>query len=399
MITSFPSTIGADNPASPAPLIQAPTGFSTVPPSTPTTPLDFTSTAFATHLGLGVPTAPGPHSGSLFTTTIVYTSGGSVYTTVSTGVLGTGRPVPHDFAHNVGAIIGVALGSLIALILIVPRPVLRFLLYGAARGLRRPPGAWRSPIDGDSVYSLVSDSGEDHGDTSLLEAESGMREARASQSYWGSAPFSDSDAADISSAYVAQTPDLISMHHDAIWLPTPPSSLSIPALLAADGARPADPRTLSPQPATPRSSLLNPPLAPSSSTVALPPPATPQPEWPGLRSSIAHSQSLALGAEPRPSAADPTTGTPIADPRPSPAPSVEPSAAHGQGLLRPSLTVLQSHSSRTLDDHVDYSRLIGAQRAGTGDTFDTASSRVDSVADLIMMLDTGDRGPLNPSTV
>ncbi|KAJ7030478.1 hypothetical protein C8F04DRAFT_1397773 [Mycena alexandri] len=251
-----------------------------------------------------------------------------------------------------------------------PRAHREFMLYGAARGLRRPPGAWRSPIDGDSVYSLVSDSGEDHGDTSLLEAESGMREARASQSYWGSAPFSD--AADISSAYVAQTPDLISMHHDAIWLPTPPSSLSIPALLNADGARPADPRTLSPQPATPRSSLLNPPLAPSSSTVALPAPPTPQPEWPGLRSSIAQSHSL--GAEPLASAADHEPTTPTVDPLPSPE---EPSAA--PGLLRPSLTVLQ-HSSRTLDDHVDYSRLIGAQRAGTGDTFDTASSRVDSVA-------------------
>jgi hypothetical protein len=293
----------------------------------------------------------------LFTTTIVYTSGGSVYTTVSTGVLGTGRPVPHDFAHNVGAIIGVAIGGAVALILIVlavfcacqrfrPRAHREFMLYGAAKGLRRPRGAWRSPIDGDSVYSLVSESVDDHGDTSLLEAESGMREARASQGYWGSAP-PFLDAADISSSHTpdsfTQTPDLISMQ-DAIWVPTPPSSLSIPALLAADGGRPSDLSIPS------RSSLLNPPLAPSSSTVALPSPTTPQPEWPGLRGSIT--------AEPLPSAAEPTT--PVADPLPSPATTEEPHVA--EGLLRPSLTVLQSHSSRTFDDHVDYSRLIGAVR-------------------------------------
>ncbi|KAJ7348557.1 hypothetical protein DFH08DRAFT_1000490 [Mycena albidolilacea] len=377
MITSFPSTTGVDNLASPAPPIQAPTGFSTVPlPSTPTTSLDFASTSLLTHLGLGVATAPGSLSGSLFTTTMVYTSDGHVYTTVSTGVLGTGRPVPHDFAHNVGAIIGVAIGGVVALILIVlaafcacqrfrPRAHREFMLYGAAKGLRHPRGAWRSPIDGDSVYSLVSESVDDHGDTSLLEAESGMREVRASQNYWGSAP-PFLDAADISSSHApdsfTQTPDLISMQ-DAIWVPTPPSSLSIPALLAADGGRPSDLSIPS------RSSLLNPPLAPSMSTVALPSPTTPQPEWPGLRGSI--TQSLPLVAEPLPSAAEPTT--PLADPLPSPATTEEPHVA--EGLLRPSLTVLQSHSSRTFDDHVDYSRLIGAQRTGSGNTFDTTSSK------------------------
>jgi hypothetical protein len=194
----------------------------------------------------------------------------------------------------------------------------------------------------------VSDGVDEHGDTDtcLLQAESGMREVRASQGYWGSAPpFPFLDAADISSAgsytpdSYAQTPDpdLIALH-DAIWLPTPPSSLSIPAVLAG---RASDLST----PPTPRSSLLNPPLAlSSSSTVALPYPTTP-------RSAM---QSLPMVAEPLPSVAEPTTGTPIADALPSP------ESTPTEGLLRPSLSALQSHSSRTLKDHVDYSRFIGA---------------------------------------
>jgi hypothetical protein len=276
-------------------------------------------------------------------------------------VVGTGRPwpAPHGFPHNVGAIIGIALGGVVALILIVvavfcacerfkPRTHREFMLRGTAKGLRRPPGPWRSPIDGESVYSLVSDGVDEHGDTdtSLLQAEGGMREVRASQGYWGSAPpFPFLDAADISSAgsYTPDSyaqmpdPDLIALH-DAIWLPTPPSSLSIPAVLAGRASELSTPPT-------PRSSLLNPPLAlSSSSTVALPYPATP-------RSAM---QSLPMVAEPLPSVAqpEPTTGTPIADALPSPAPT--------EGLLRPSLSALQSHSSRTLKDHVDYSRFIGA---------------------------------------
>ncbi|KAJ7863546.1 hypothetical protein B0H13DRAFT_2671415 [Mycena leptocephala] len=383
-VLSFPSITGADNLASPAPPNQAPTAFITVPPSTPTTPLDFTPTALLTHLG--VVTAPGPLSGSLFTTTIVYTSGGSVFTTVSTGVFGTGRPwpAPHNFAHNIGAIIGIALGGGVAVILIVvavfcacerfkPRTHREFMLRGTAKGLRRPPGPWRSPIDGDSVYSLVSDGVDEHGDadTSLLQAESGMREVR----HWGSAPpFPFLDAADIASAdsYTPDSfaqmpdPDLILLH-DAIWLPTPPSSLSlsIPALLA--GRASSDLST--PPMATPRSSLLNPP----SSTVALTSPSTP-------RSAM---QSLPQVAEPLPSVAEPIPGTPIADALPSPEPTPT------EGLLRPSLTALQSHSSRTLEDHVDYSRFIGAgagavrQRTGSGNTFDTASSKADSVASSV----------------
>jgi hypothetical protein len=271
-------------------------------------------------------------------------------------VVGTGRPwpAPHNFAHNVGAIIGIALGGVVAVILIVvavfcacerfkPRTHREFMLRSTAKGLRRPPGPWRSPIDGESVYSLVSDGVDEHGDTdtSLLQADGGMREVR----HWGSAPpFPFLDAADISSAgsytpdSYAQTPDpdLIALH-DAIWMPTPPSSLSlsIPAVLATA------------TPPTPRSSLLNPPLAlSSSSTVALPYPATP-------RSAM---QSLPMVAEPLPSVAEPTPGTPTPiadhDALPSPAPT--------EGLLRPSLSALQSHSSRTLKDHVDYSRFIGA---------------------------------------
>ncbi|KAJ6577909.1 hypothetical protein B0H19DRAFT_1062474 [Mycena capillaripes] len=392
MITSFPSITGTNSLATPAPPIQAPTGFSTFPPSTPTTSLDFSSTSYVTHQGIA--TAPGSLFSSLFTTTIVFTSGGNVFTTVSTGVLGTGRPAPHDFAHNVGAIIGVAVSCVVALILIVfavfcacqrfrPRVHREFVLRGADKGLRHPPGVWRSPIGGDSVYSLVSDGVHDHGDTSILHAESSTCEVhsspRTSQSHWGSAP-PFLDAADISSSgsfsyapdSFAHKPDLISLQ-DAIWLPTPPPSLSIPALLATDSGRSSDSSTPSPQPPTPRSSLLNPPLV-LSSTVALPSPTAPQPEWPGLRRSI--TQSLPLAAETLPSVAKPTT--PVADSLPSAATTEEPGMA--EGLLRPNLTLLQSYSSRTFDDHVDYSRLIGVQRTGSRNTFDTASFKADSVA-------------------
>ncbi|KAJ7209178.1 hypothetical protein GGX14DRAFT_566356 [Mycena pura] len=369
-VFSFPSITLEDNFASPAAPIQAPTELPL--PPTPTTVLDVTSTAVSTYIGVAAVAGSPSGAGSLFTTTRVYTSHGSVYTSVSTGVLGTGRPVPHDFAHNAGAIVGVALGGVVLLILVVlgvfcarhrfrsraRREFLRFGAGAARAAPRRGRGASRAPIDGDSVYSLVSDGGDDHGDASrsLLHAESGMRETRTSQGPWGSAqPFRD-----------AETPDLLSMH-DVIWTPTPPSSLSIPALLpvADDGPRRASDLSM-----PSRSSLLNPPLVPSPSTVTVAlPAAPPQPEWPGLRSAITHSVLVPLppgaGTEPTPSitASDP-------DPPPSPAPT--------EGLLRPSLTVLQSHSSRTFDDHVDYSRLIGAQRTGSGKTVDTASSKAGS---------------------
>ncbi|KAJ7866821.1 hypothetical protein B0H14DRAFT_2732331 [Mycena olivaceomarginata] len=298
-------------------------GFSTVLlPSTPTTSLDFTSTALGTHMGVvAVPGPPPAHCSPRQSCTHRAAASTPPCPQACSGRAARCHTTLRTTSARSSA---VAIGGAVALILVVlavfcacqrfrPRAHREFML--------RPRGAWRSPIDGDSVYSLVSESVDDHGDT-------GMREARASQGYWGSAP-PFLDAADISSSH---TPD------------------SIPS----------------------RSSLLNPPLAPSSSTVALPSPTTPQPEWPGLRGSI--TQSLPLAAEPLPSAAESTTA--VADPLPSPATTEEPHVA--EGLLRPSLTVLQSHSSRTFDDHVDYSRLIGAQRAGSGNTFDTASSKTGS---------------------
>ncbi|KAJ7699723.1 hypothetical protein B0H16DRAFT_1903146 [Mycena metata] len=367
-VLSSPSITGPNTSASPASPLQAPTGFSTPPPTPPTPSPDFDSTftspALLTHLG--VATFPAPSgSPSLFTTTLIYTSHGSLFTTVSTGVLptstttGTGRPfpAPHSLAHNPAALIALALGCVAALILIVlgvfcacarwrPRRAHReFMLRGAARGLRRPAGAWRSPVEGESVYSLVLDNGDDHGDTSLLQAESGMREVRAAD------PFLD--AAHISGPFAqTQTPDLISLH-DAIWLPSS-SRLSIPALLGRPSGTP------SPTP----SSLLNPP--PSSSTAAgasFPAPAMPH----GLREPITQSQSILPSANTEPTAL-PTLPAVNAE-LPSPAPS---------GLLRPSLAA--HDSARTLKDHVDHSsRLVGPgavpvpvpHRAESGDTFNS----------------------------
>ncbi|KAJ7257560.1 hypothetical protein B0H12DRAFT_471276 [Mycena haematopus] len=385
---SGPTTVRLSSPsghfATHDPDVEAPTGLSTVPPSTATfaSDSDSTSTGLETHLGV-VPIPP-----SLFTTTITYTSNHHVHTTTSTGVLGTARPIPHNFAHDPAAIIGVTLGCLAFLILLVfavfcacrrfgrPRTHREFMLRGASRGLRRPPGAWRSPIDGDggeSVYELVDEedgsgsSSGDHRDDRLLMVENGnMRVSRGVSS------------AGSFSSYTPEMPvpmpDLMSLE-DAVWVPSPPSSsghshghsffTSDPATArASDSSR----STLSSHMPR-RSSLLNPP---SSSMVAIPlaaPAATQQqPEWPGLRSSITYSLPLSSVAEP--SVTEPTPPT-----SPEPAP---------EGLLRPSLAALQSHSSRTLEDCEDYSRPVVAGGAGgggylrhrtwSGDTFDTATA-------------------------
>ncbi|KAJ7742222.1 hypothetical protein B0H16DRAFT_1563464 [Mycena metata] len=238
------------------------------------------------------------------------------------------------------------------------------MLRGAARGLRRPAGAWRSPVEGESVYSLVLDSaGDDHGqgDTSLLQAESGMREVRPPSGFLDAAAGSSLHA-QTSDPFAPETPDLISLH-DAIWLPSS-SRLSIPALLGRPSGTP------SPTP----SSLLNPPPSSSTAAGALPAPTMPMPH--GLRESITQSlETLPSVAH----SAEPATVT-----RPAPAPSEEPSAPQGQGagLLRPSLTA--HDSARTFDDREDYSsRLVGMpvpHRAGSGDTLnsDTASSKAGS---------------------
>ncbi|KAJ7636310.1 hypothetical protein FB45DRAFT_906361 [Roridomyces roridus] len=306
-------------------------------------------------------------SGSLFTTTFVFTSHGHVYTSTSTGILGTGKPVPHDFAHNVGAIVGVAIACVVFLVFLVlgifwacaryhPRKHREFLLYGPAKGLRRSRGAWRSPIDGDSIYSqsLMSETGESHNHRTTDEDE-------------------------MSSFVHVETPDLISWQHEegdpfsdshAVYLPIQPSSLSIPTILAAAAQqqimsrsttiRTPTPSQMGSAPGTPRSSsLLNPPPLPSSSasTLILPPPG-PTPEWPGLRSSIAQA-----GARSSPLAAPPTPPTPNVEP---PTPTGTP-----LGLLRPGLSSLpagQSYSStRTFEDGVDYSRpIVGPVNSGTG---------------------------------
>ncbi|KAJ6619389.1 hypothetical protein B0H10DRAFT_2433450 [Mycena sp. CBHHK59/15] len=325
-------------PASPAPILLAPIGASTAEASSPISAAEpfFSSTTFLANIITAAP----PLSGSLFTTTMTYTSGGTVYTTTSTGVIGTGTSSPHDFAHNIGGIISVALACVVAVILAVfgvffackrfkPRagPRRGFALSGAAKGLRRPPGVWRSPMDGESVEDLAADADEDP-ETSLLQGErSGEHDMAEIRVRDLSAPSGH--------LFPAHDLDFTSSdgQSDAQMLPLlPPSSFSIPGLISSnDSGRLSD---------STRSSLLNPPAAVSS-------PKIPSPGWEGWRPT---SGKL---LPPREASDDP--GTP-------------------EGLLRPSLSALQWKSSRSLNDHVDYSRLIGARRIESGNTLDTTAS-------------------------
>ncbi|KAJ6552559.1 hypothetical protein DFH09DRAFT_1496672 [Mycena vulgaris] len=319
---SLPAPTGVSTPdSSPEPELPT-TDSSPSPPQTD--PALFPSTTFLQNIITGV-TSPLP-SGSLFTTTMTYTSGGATYTTTSTGVVGTGSPPARDFAHNAGAIVGVALACVVAVILGVvgaffacrrfkPRARQGVTVRG---GLRRPAGSWRSPLAAESVHDLAEGAG-----TALLhgrrsEDDNDMVEVRAG----GHGPKSTLSRGDMipSSVFIS---GLIDPFSDSDSTPLVDS---------------APPRFLDPN--STRSSLLNPP---ASTSTSLPPPITPSLDW-------------------RPSSGQllPPPAAPDADDPPTPT-----------GLLRPSLTALQWHSSRSFGDDVDHSRLIGARRIESGGTVDT----------------------------
>ncbi|KAJ7503745.1 hypothetical protein B0H11DRAFT_1906158 [Mycena galericulata] len=120
------------------------------------------------------------------------------------------------------------------------------------------------------------------------------------------------------------------------------------AAASAAGAAAGSARTPTSLPGSPHppSSLLNPRIHTAG------PVADPAPEW--------------VGWSPPPGLPTPDSG---AGPEPVPATPT--------GLLRPSLAVLQFQSSRTLDDHEDYSRPIGGRvdrRMYSGNTFDSGAS-------------------------
>ncbi|KAJ6610665.1 hypothetical protein B0H10DRAFT_2059525 [Mycena sp. CBHHK59/15] len=275
------------------------------------------------------------YSESLPTTTPILTSSGSTSSTLSTGVLGTNAPSSNPFSRNVGGIVGVAIGGVGALILGVVSVFLLFRRSKRRRGAHDDAAAWRTHVDGDS----------DHGsfragrrDTQAYTNESATRVGGSSSEHHS-----------MQTTYPPPMPPSADPPQRRPEMPpTPPSSSSLQgavgrlrggytsesSTLALAAADPLPPMPINPTPTPPRS-LLNPP-------------------------------------SPRPPSA-PASALPPAPPPPSPDED-EPRTPHG--LLHPSLGVLHHPSERTLGDHVDYSRPIGA-RMESGYTFESASSVVE----------------------
>ncbi|KAJ6612673.1 hypothetical protein B0H10DRAFT_284586 [Mycena sp. CBHHK59/15] len=336
----------------------------------------------------------------------MFTSGSSTFCVVSTGVLGTSTSTATPFSHNVRGIIGVAIGSVVALILGV---VTVFFACGwykqnlrrarAGSGLLPAPqmhgrGVWRSPLEGqgddDSLAGRASTSAGHGGsgessDAHALASSQGFGQAGAALAAGielaGGAASSQGHSTPLTGSATSHGHGSLFLNshghaptssehgyvsgsshvHDCAGdtprpgLPTLPSSY---ACTHTDdrklrGGRPASPQLFAlgamqdptaPRPPHPPSSLLNPPSP-----------------WHAVQDDAA----LAWNA-----------WRPAAQPLASPALALPEDPAPTEGLLRPSLAVLlpASHSTRTLRDHVDYSRPIGALRMDSVNTFATSSS-------------------------
>ncbi|KAJ7506087.1 hypothetical protein B0H11DRAFT_1974758, partial [Mycena galericulata] len=304
-----------------------------------TTTTSFVSSEFETD----IPTT----SPVVFTSTRVVTSGGTVTTVLSTGVLGTGPASRDSFAHNVGGIVGVAIGGVVALILAVT-----IIFFASRRFKKRHRRGPRSSAEAEGGAELA--------------AIAGPATATPGEPTHAASPGSPTGSRS-SYHYTLRRPTMP---------PTPPSSGSMAGLLgrfrggrgsrvraapgefqgaaananansaaaaaaaapvAGAGARAGSARTPTSPPGSPQppGSLLNPRIQVAGSAPSL------APEW--------------VGWSPPPGLPTPDSGA-----GPEPAPGTP------TGLLRPSLAVLQFQSSRTLDDHEDYSRPIGGGGGGGG---------------------------------
>ncbi|KAJ7242905.1 hypothetical protein C8J57DRAFT_1366432 [Mycena rebaudengoi] len=359
-------------------------------------------------------------------------------TGTSTGVLGTSTGSSTPFSHNVGGIIAVAISSVVALILGVVIIFFACTRYKRKRGMHsaqsptqqmRERGAWRSPLEADNESMENNSAGyistAGHGRTSAEGSGEGTSEGNLvgsshghlgftqagatlaagidpSTGHWesdypapgpsshghssqstshghGSSQLSHGHSAQLppsptAGSASAHVPGSASSHHSRLMLPTPPSSDSNAThdesakgffarlrsgrnsaqQVAFDPAALRDPT--SPRAARP-SSLLNPPLPADYLRGGASAGGSGGAEWHGWK---------------------PTAAQPL----PSPALSEDPRTP--EGLLRPGLAVLlpPTHSTRTLGDHVDYSRPIGARinaRMESGNTFASASSEGDAV--------------------
>ncbi|KAJ6481494.1 hypothetical protein C8R47DRAFT_1134610 [Mycena vitilis] len=272
-------------------------------------------------------------STSVFLSTVVVTATGSTITTAvaaSSPALGTGESGGTPFSRNVGGIVGVAVGGVVALI------VGAALIFFTCKGFKRD----RSP---EAEVELDAAPTQDQpAATELPSAEprSSYHYTRAARPPMTTPPPSNTSL----SAFIGRLRGgraSTSSSMPGALESTTPLSLPMPAFTwGAQSQRPpgtpptGSPSFPPPRPPTP-GSLLNPRVHVPSS------PPSPAPEWVGWRTE----------PPPPPSALAPAQTLPDDPPR-SPT-----------GLLRPSLAVMQFESSRTLDDHQDYSRPIGGVRS------------------------------------
>ncbi|KAJ7744269.1 hypothetical protein DFH07DRAFT_1063430 [Mycena maculata] len=378
--------------------------------------------------------------GHLATGTMASSTSGAPSSTNS-GVLGQGNSNDSSFARNVDGIIGVSIGGVVALILgvVIVFFACRRFKPRRATGSPVPPtmrqsGGWRSPLEGDDESVAGASGGYTstslgHGNASPEgSGESGASDAHGTPA--GPMPFAEAGAtlrAIEPGAWYGgvEIPPATSSHghssqshsnsggavtgssgSHAVYSssspassPPPPTSSDYVHTKSSSSGLLLDPRPMMPTPPSsysllegepkgrgagaglfgrfraPRRGGTNPatnvpftpatirdPTSPHSgrrpSSLLNPP--SPQQAWAAM-----HVQGW------RPSAA-----------QPMPSPALTDDGRAPEGLLRPGLATLlpATHSTRTLGDHVDYSRPIGGRvnvRMESAQTFETISSQDD----------------------
>ncbi|KAJ7722399.1 hypothetical protein B0H16DRAFT_1600578 [Mycena metata] len=283
--------------------------------------------------------APSGTDRSTFFSTVIVTNPASTFTAFSTsaspGSLGSNGSNNDGFSHNAGGIVGVALGGFIALV------VGGTMLFCGCRRFRR----------GRERQSQTQGPAGAGAEVELAAAAAAAPMASAQ------APSPTEEAARPASTYHYQLAR-------PTMPPTPATSSSsrggfLTRLRGGQASTATNtPAALEdstafsfPRPHTPQSrpsSLLNPR---PHLTTDLPPPTPPQ--SPRLGSLL--NPRVNLGTPP------PSPWRQTQTPEPPIVPPPREDTRTPTGLLRPSLAVMQFESSRTLDDHEDYTRPIGGR--------------------------------------
>ncbi|CAK5284952.1 unnamed protein product [Mycena citricolor] len=310
-----------------------------------------TTFTFTSTLTISPSSSLSPSSAPVLISTVLLTSTGPVSTAFSTsaGAIGPAatRSTGAAFAHNAGAIVGVAVGSGAALVLAV---VLLWFIFRGRRRLRNDDSRVGSEL------RMIGNRVDRAADARTPSPHYTLARPRARPTEAGS-----SGLQLLERLRGGQTPaDSFNTHgHSYNTTPggVPGSPLSdalpTPPLISADAytsvpAPPPSPRPsslLNPAPRRPPSIL----VSTTSSPLAMPP------------SSPSLPPGLVMGTDP-----DPAPPAEIPDRTGTPA-----------TLLRPGLAMLQSHSTRTLEDHEDYSRPIGGRVNQRTETEATVASSDD----------------------